>query len=72
MMQPVQAADLLSAVQLYCSPPNTAADTRELLQAFSRLPAGADFVDGNQHDCQEFLHNLIDALHEDLVRVLQC
>ena len=54
-------------MQLYCAPPNTAADVSELLQAFARLPAGQDFVDGNQHDCQEFLHNLIDALHEDLV-----
>ena len=55
-------------MQLYCAPPNTAADMSELLQAFARLPAGQDFVDGNQHDCQEFLHSLIDALHEDLVR----
>ena len=57
-------------MQLYCAPPNSAADSTELLQAFSRLPAGQDFVDGQQHDCQEFLHNLIDALHEDLVSLL--
>lgn len=37
-----------------------------LVRTLRRFPAGADYFDGGQHDCQEVLQALIDLVHEDL------
>jgi len=44
------------------------ADPIDLLRCFAALPLGAELCNGCQHDCQEALRTLLDALHDDLVR----
>ena len=47
-----------------------AADPAPFIRALYALPHGADFQDGGQHDCQEALRGIVNALHDDLVRAL--
>ena len=43
-------------------------DPGPFIHALYALPHGADFQDGGQHDCQEALRGMLNALHDDLVR----
>jgi hypothetical protein len=54
-------------VQVYSAQPGTALSPDFLIKKLYALPHGADFQDGGQHDCQEALRGLIQALHDDLV-----
>lgn len=53
--------------QVYSSQPGSAFAPDYLIRKLYALPHGADFQDGGQHDCQEALRGLIQALHDDLV-----
>ena len=54
--------------QLCTSSDHSVADPIELLRCFAALPLGAELCNGGQHDCQDALRQLLDALHDDLVR----
>lgn len=56
------------ATQLCTSSDHSVADPIELLRCFAALPLGAELCNGGQHDCQDALRQLLDALHDDLVR----
>ena len=53
---------------MYDATAGSAVDPAFFIQRLYALPHGADFQDGGQHDCQEALRGILNALHEDLVR----
>jgi hypothetical protein len=57
---------------VYQAEPGTHVNPEFLVKRLYALPHGADFQDGGQHDCQEALRSLIQALHDDLVRPGPC
>lgn len=58
------------AVQVFLGTAGAVADPTMLLRCFSHVPLASEFFDGGQHDCQEVLRTLMNALHEDMVSPL--
>jgi hypothetical protein len=55
---------------MYGAEAGGAVDPAFFIRRLYALPHGADFQDGGQHDCQEALRGIMNALHDDLVRAL--
>ena len=57
------------AAQVFLGTAGASADPTPMLSRLAQVPLAADFFDGGQHDCQEVLRTLMNALHDDLVRL---
>ncbi|KAK9831376.1 hypothetical protein WJX81_007244 [Elliptochloris bilobata] len=61
------AAAFMQLVRELCTgDDHSVADPIDLLRCFAALPLGAELCNGGQHDCQDALRQLLDALHDDL------
>ena len=58
---------LLLPLQVYLGTDGAVADPTSMLSRLAQVPLAAEFFDGGQHDCQEVLRTLLNALHDDLV-----
>lgn len=61
------ACRICCALQVFLGTVGASADPTPMLSRLAQLEAASDFFDGGQHDCQEVLRTLMNALHDDLV-----
>jgi len=62
------AAEFNRIIKAFVLAETKSIDPTELYNVIKTHPFGAEFCDGGQHDCQEVMRMILDALHEDLNR----